>query len=111
MIQFHRTACTALCLGALAMTSAAAQPADTSLATRSLAATCAACHGTDGAAVSGAGIKALRGLDRQYIVDELNAFRNGTRPATVMQQIAKGYTPAQIDTLAAYFAGLPRSAP
>ncbi len=34
--------------------------------------------------------------------------RGSTRPATVMHQIAKGYTPEQIDQLAAYFAGLPR---
>ena len=107
MIQFHRWACCALLLSAAAQ----AQPADASLAARSLAATCAACHGTDGAAVPDAGIKALRGLDRAYIVGELNAFRDGTRPATVMHQIAKGYTPAQIEQLAAYFAALPRSTP
>ena len=32
------------------------------------------------------------------------AFREGKKPATVMHQIAKGYTPEQIDQLAAYFA-------
>lgn len=81
------------------------------LATRSLAATCAACHGTDGRAVSGAGMLGLRGLDRQTLQAQLLAFRDGTRPATVMHQIAKGYTPEQIDQLAAYFAALPRVAP
>ena len=89
---------------------AQAQPSG-DLATRSLAATCAACHGTDGRAVSGAGMAGLRGLDRQYLQSQLTAFRDGTRPATVMHQIAKGYTPEQIDQLAAYFAALPRLAP
>jgi cytochrome subunit of sulfide dehydrogenase len=81
------------------------------LALRSLAATCAACHGTDGRAVNGAGMTSLRGADRGYLLAQLNAFRDGTRPATVMHQIAKGYTPAQLDQLAGYFAGLPRVAP
>ncbi|WOB08705.1 c-type cytochrome [Piscinibacter gummiphilus] len=81
------------------------------LATRSLAATCAACHGTDGQAVGGAGMASLRGLDRQYLQAQLNAFRDGSRPATVMHQIAKGYTPEQIEQLAAYFAALPRVSP
>jgi sulfide dehydrogenase cytochrome subunit len=81
------------------------------LALRSLAATCAACHGTDGAAVAGAGMTSLRGLDRSYLQTQLNAFRDGSRPATVMHQIAKGYTPGQLEQLAGYFAGLPRVAP
>jgi cytochrome subunit of sulfide dehydrogenase len=81
------------------------------LALRSLAATCAACHGTDGQAVAGAGMTSLRGLDRTYLQTQLSAFRDGTRPATVMHQIAKGYTPEQLAQLAGYFAGLPRVAP
>lgn len=81
------------------------------LATRSLAATCAACHGTDGHAVGGAGMASLRGLDRQVLHAQLTAFRDGSRPATVMHQIARGYTPEQIDQLAAYFAALPRVSP
>jgi cytochrome subunit of sulfide dehydrogenase len=32
------------------------------------------------------------------------AFREGKRPATVMHQISKGYTPEQIEALATYFA-------
>ncbi|MEO8153142.1 MAG: cytochrome C [Rhizobacter sp.] len=87
---------------ACAATGALAQGAD--LRVRSLAATCAACHGTEGRAVSGAGMMGLRGLDKTYLVNQLNAFRDGTRPATVMQQIAKGYTPGQIEQLAVFFA-------
>ena len=75
-----------------------------SLPVRSLAATCAACHGTDGNAEAGAGLIGLRGRDKDYLAAQLAAFKDGTRPATVMHQIAKGYTPAQIDQLAAYFA-------
>lgn len=34
----------------------------------------------------------------------MNAFKTGIRPATVMHQISKGYSDAQIELLAAYFA-------
>ena len=72
-------------------------------AARSLAASCAACHGSDGRSVT-AEVVALAGLPKQHIVSQMKAFRDGTRPATVMHQLAKGYTDAQVDLLAAYFA-------
>jgi cytochrome c553 len=34
----------------------------------------------------------------------MRAFRDGKRPATIMHQIAKGYTDAQIDAVAEHFA-------
>ena len=75
-----------------------------SLQLRSLAATCAACHGTDGKAVVGEAMARLAGLPKDQIVTSLQAFRDGTRPATVMHQISKGYSNEQIDSIAAYFA-------
>lgn len=71
---------------------------------RSLAATCATCHGTEGKAVAGAAMPPLAGLPKDHIVAQMQAFRDGKRPATVMHQLAKGYTNEQIDALAAYFA-------
>jgi cytochrome c553 len=38
----------------------------------------------------------------------MRAFRDGKRPATVMHQIAKGYTDTQIDAIAAWYAAQPR---
>jgi cytochrome c553 len=88
-----------------------AQPVRTA-PTRLLAATCAACHGTDGRAAEGQAMPGLAGLARERIAAELRAFRDGSRPGTVMPQIAKGYSDPQIDALAAYFAGVPaKSAP
>ena len=71
---------------------------------KSLAATCANCHGTAGQAVSGSANVTLAGLDKDYIVTQMKAFKSGARPATVMHQLSKGYSDAQIDTMAAYFA-------
>ena len=70
---------------------------------RALAATCANCHGTDGRAVPGSAIPALAGLPRDYIAAQMLAFQNGNRTATVMPQIAKGFSSEQIDALATYF--------
>ena len=43
-----------------------------------------------------------------HLGDQMRAFRDGQRPATVMHQIAKGYTDQQIDALAAWFAAQKR---
>ncbi|HVK30976.1 MAG TPA: c-type cytochrome [Burkholderiaceae bacterium] len=91
-----------LVAGALALP-AVAQDAKT-LHLRSLAATCANCHGTQGRAVDGASVPGLAGMPASYIADQMRAFKAGTRPATVMHQLAKGYSDAQIDAVAGYFA-------
>jgi cytochrome c553 len=68
---------------------------------RSLAATCANCHGTDGHSVSKE-VTSLAGMPKELLVSQMKAFQEGKRPATVMHQIAKGYTDAQIDLIAGY---------
>jgi cytochrome subunit of sulfide dehydrogenase len=69
-----------------------------------LAATCANCHGTQGRAVDGATVPGLAGMPASYMVEQLKAFKAGTRPATVMHQLAKGFSDAQIEAVAGYFA-------
>ena len=71
---------------------------------KALAATCAKCHGTQGRAIDGAAVPGLAGMPATYLVEQLKAFKAGSRPATVMQQLAKGYSESQIDQVAAYFA-------
>lgn len=71
---------------------------------RSLAATCANCHGTDGR--SDPGHARLAGRSKGELLGMLQAFKSGAVPSTVMQQLAKGYTDAQLETLADYFAGV-----
>jgi cytochrome subunit of sulfide dehydrogenase len=73
-------------------------------AARALAAPCAICHGTEGRAVT-KDVVPLAGLSREHIASQMKAFRDGKRPATVMHQVAKGYTDAEIERLGAYFAG------
>ena len=93
----------AVLLLAAATLPAAAQDAG-ALRQKALAATCANCHGTHGRAVDGATVPGLAGMPAAYMVEQLKTFKAGTRPATVMHQLAKGYSEAQIEQLAVYFA-------
>ena len=71
---------------------------------RNLAATCANCHGTNGNAVKGSGIDALAGMPKDKTLQKLADFKSGDKPASIMHQIAKGYTEEQLDLIATYFA-------
>ena len=68
-----------------------------------LAATCAACHGTNGA-TKGETLPPLAGQPKDVLSATLRAFKSGARQSSIMTQIAKGYTDEQIELLAAYFA-------
>ena len=75
---------------------------------RSVAASCAQCHGTDGRPAAGSSLPPLAGVARDELVAQLKAFKAGTRPATVMHQLSKGYSDAQIEMIASYFAAQKR---
>lgn len=70
----------------------------------SMAANCAACHGTQGRPATGSSVSALAGRQAAEIVQIMGQFKEGKRPATIMHQIAKGYSDAEIAALAAHFA-------
>lgn len=72
------------------------------LQVKAWAAACANCHGTNGKAVGIA--SSLAGANAGETMAKLQAFRSGQRPATIMHQISKGYTDAQLTQIAAYFA-------
>ena len=70
---------------------------------RSLAATCAACHGTNGHS-SGGAVPGLAGVNKEYFVNQIKAYKEGKRDATIMQQLAKGYSDGEVAALGEYFA-------
>jgi sulfide dehydrogenase cytochrome subunit len=70
---------------------------------RSLAANCAACHGFQGRPAKGSDLASLAGKPRSELLMALTQFREGKKPATVMHQLAKGYSEQEIAALADYF--------
>jgi cytochrome c553 len=103
-IQGDNAMRTALALAALLATSAlpaSAQVTDPALG-RNLAATCAGCHNITGNAAPG--MPGLAGQSKEALLRILKEYRDGKRPATLMHQLAKGYTEAQLELIAAYFA-------
>jgi cytochrome c553 len=76
---------------------------------KSIAATCVACHGSDGLSVID-GYPNLAGQNEAYLVSALNAYKAGQRTganAGIMQSQVGMLSDEDIANLAAYFATLP----
>lgn len=71
---------------------------------RFMASNCAYCHGPDGK--SRGAVPSLAGLEQKYFIDQMKAFKDGSRPGTVMQKHANGYTEAEYLAMAKYFAAI-----
>ena len=52
--------------------------------------TCAGCHGTNGSS-NGPATPSLAGISTEYFIDAMAAYKDGSRPSTIMTRIAKGY--------------------
>lgn len=90
-----------LLLGGTALSTLAftAQASDTQ--TRAWAASCSTCHGTQGH--SQGGIPSLAGVDKAQLLQKLRAYQQGSLPASVMHQHAKGYTGEELERIADFF--------
>jgi cytochrome c553 len=74
------------------------------LQVRSMAASCASCHGTHG--IAQPGMESLAGQPKDDLLKKMLDFKAGRKPATIMHQLSKGYSDKQIEELAGYFAAL-----
>jgi sulfide dehydrogenase cytochrome subunit len=66
------------------------------------AASCSGCHAANTAANTP--VPRLAGRNAAEIVTQMQAFRSGAQPSTVMDRIAKGYSDAEIAAIAAWYA-------
>ncbi len=64
--------------------------------------TCAGCHGTNGNS-GGPAIPSIAGLSHDFFVEAMQEYREGERPSTIMERIAKGYSDEEIEAMAGYF--------
>ena len=65
---------------------------------------CSACHGIDGNSINPLWPK-LAGQHAAYLAKQMKAFRSGERKDPVMAPMAMGLSDADIDDLAAFYAG------
>ena len=98
-----RVAATAALLALTAGTTGAvcAQVPSTATLGRNLAAQCTNCHGTFGKSI--ADVPSLAGQSATVIAQKMKDYRDGKLPATVMHQLAKGYTDEQVALMADHF--------
>jgi sulfide dehydrogenase cytochrome subunit len=89
-----------LAAGALCLAAAGAQAQVSQV--RVWAAACANCHGTEGRALQG--MVSLAGRDKDELLQKMLDYKSGRLPATLMHQIAKGYSDEQLAQITAYFA-------
>jgi sulfide dehydrogenase cytochrome subunit len=96
MMRLHSLAVLAVCsvLAAPAM-------ADDEFTGRSIGSACFGCHGADGANRTSIP-PIIQGVPAGYIESAMKAFRDGSRPSTIMGRIAKGYTDEEIAAMANY---------
>jgi sulfide dehydrogenase cytochrome subunit len=78
---------------------------------QAMADNCAICHGPRGRPVAGSSLAPLAGRNAASTIEAMKAFRDGKRDATVMHQISKGFSDAEIAAMAAYFAAQSKEAP
>lgn len=67
-----------------------------------ISAQCAACHGSNGVSVENS-IPNLAGQHYQYLVEQMLAYKQGTRNNPIMNEMIKSLTDEQIDDIAAYY--------
>jgi cytochrome c553 len=101
-IARNLAAVTCLLAGALLQSASAGD----ALAGRAKAqALCANCHGEDGVAVL-PGAANLSGQQKEYLREQLRAFRAGSRHNPQMSVVAKTLSDAQIEDLAEWYASI-----
>lgn len=76
---------------------------------RTLASSCAICHGTE--SISKSVIPSLIGVDASYFTQKMQSYRNNGKEHDVMTQHAKGLTEQEIEQLAIYFSEQRRFCP
>ena len=104
MNVFNRFSLSTFALLICSVTTSHAQQNAAALHQRANAAMCSNCHGTEGKAVDGSAVPSINGMPKDYMVLQMKAFKDATRPATVMHQLTKGLTDAQIESIASYYA-------
>jgi cytochrome c553 len=96
------TVCAGLAISLVAGSALAADAA----AGKAKAATCGGCHGANGISTNPA-YPSLAGTDAAAMATAMKEYKSGARPDPLMQNLVKPLSDADIENVAAYYAGLP----
>ena len=75
------------------------------MAGKEKSASCTACHGVDGISKNPLW-PSLNGMNAEYIIKQMKAYRDGTRKDPVMTPLSKNLSDTDIDDIAAYYSEL-----
>ena len=64
------------------------------------------CHGPDGAGNAAAGFPRIAGMEADYLLRQLHAYREGTRGGPIMKPIVANLSESDFENVAAYYASL-----
>jgi len=64
--------------------------------------TCSGCHGPQGNSF-GPAIPSIAGISKDYFVEKMTAYKEGDAYASIMGNIAKGYSEKEIEAMSTYF--------
>ena len=67
---------------------------------------CARCHGFDGASDGSGAFPALVGQPAHYLANQLKHFASGERQNAIMESVAKGLAPDEMESVAEYYASV-----
>lgn len=67
---------------------------------------CAGCHGPEGVSRVDS-YPSIAGLSREYLAEQLRAFRSGERDNPMMMSVARNLSDRDIEALSHYYAQLP----
>lgn len=104
----HSVICRSLfnaCLGVSMLVAASVAQANEGVSGAAIAYTCMGCHGVNGQ--SPGSIPSIAGQSAEKMRSTLLAYRDGSKKGTIMNRIAKGYTPEEISAVAEFFAKQP----
>ncbi len=71
-----------------------------------LANSCSTCHGPDGKGLPNNPMPPINGRAAPAMATALKGFKADQPVVTIMNRLAKGYSDAEIDAIAAYFANI-----
>lgn len=95
----------AVVLSVGSMSLAAPSVANEAISGATIGYTCMGCHGVNGK--SPGSIPSIAGQSESMLAAKLLAYRADGQKGTIMNRIAKGYTDAELNAVARFFAALP----